>query len=345
MKTLILTASYGWWHNAAAKDIQEKFQEKWKETTIIDFVEEIWNIGSKSKDFHENIVAEKLKFLWRIAFKISDYKPICNFIQKRLKNKFNNKLSKIINNSELDLIIITNPLWLPFFDNNNKTKKAVVVTDAMNIHSFWYQNFIDHYFLIDKFSKNRFIKKFWHNSNYVHNSFFPMNKKVFINKEKIENKRIYILLDSQKYKFINKLLELLDNKWFCEKIVIIKHRNQNVFDKLKKNERTEKIVFLDFINLKDYYWKIDIFIWKPGGAVVAECIASSTPIIVSSYIPWQEEGNIELIEKLWIWFYSKKPKEIVDKLENKDWNSTITAFEETKNPNVLEDIYEILVKN
>ncbi len=342
MKTLILTASYGGWHNAAAKDIQKKFQEKWEESSIIDFVEKIGDIGNKSKDFHENIVVENFKFLWKIAFKISDYKLICNFIQKRFKKKFNNKLQKIINDSKVDLIIITNPLWLPFLDKESRVKTAVIVTDAINIHSFWYKEFIDYYFLIDKFSKENFQNKFWHNPKYVYDSFFPMKKEFFINKNKIENKRIYILLDSQKYKFINKLLNLLDNKNFCEEIVIIKHRNIKVFDKLIKNSRSSKINFQDFINLKENYKNIDIFIWKPGWAIVTECIATSTPIITTTFIPGQEEGNIELIENLWIWFYSKKPKVIVDRIENKDWNLTIPAFEETKNPNVLEDIYNIL---
>gem|GEM_PF-3251780 len=117
-------------------------------------------MGSKSKNFHENVVAEKLKFLWRIAFKTSNYRPIRNFIQKVLKKKFNNKLQKIVKNSKPDLIIITNPLWLPFLDEESKVKTAIVVTDAMNIHSFWYKDFIDHYFLIDKFSKKRFIERF-----------------------------------------------------------------------------------------------------------------------------------------------------------------------------------------
>lgn len=345
MKTLILTASYWGWHNTAAEAIQDKFQEKWEKVSIIDFVEEIGEVGSKSKKFHENVVAEKLKLLWRIAFKTSDYRPIRNFIQKKLKKKFNNKLRKIVNNTELDLIIITNPLWLPFFDDDNEAKKAVVVTDAINIHSFWYQDFIDHYFLIDKFSKKRFVEKFWHNPDQVHDTFFPMKEKFFIDKEKIENERIYILLDSQKYRFINKLLKLLATKKFCKEIVVIKHRNQEVFDKLKKNTRSKKLKFEDFVNLKENYWNIDIFIWKPGGAVIAECIATSTPIVVPIFIPGQEEGNIELMEKLWIWFYSKKPKEIVERLETKNWNTTIPVFEKTKNAEVLEDIYEILVKN
>lgn len=41
-----------------------------------------------------------------------------------------------------------------------------------------------------------------------------------------------------------------------------------------------------------------IFCGKAGGAIVQEAIAARTPFIVSHVVPGQEEGNIELIEKL-----------------------------------------------
>ena len=41
----------------------------------------------------------------------------------------------------------------------------------------------------------------------------------------------------------------------------------------------------------------DIVVTKAGGATVMECIAAEKPMVITSTIPGQEEGNAELIKR------------------------------------------------
>lgn len=57
-----------------------------------------------------------------------------------------------------------------------------------------------------------------------------------------------------------------------------------------------RFCFTEFIDIKNELKNIDIFISKPGGALMCECIAQDVPIISPSFTPGQEEGNIKLMQ-------------------------------------------------
>jgi processive 1,2-diacylglycerol beta-glucosyltransferase len=42
----------------------------------------------------------------------------------------------------------------------------------------------------------------------------------------------------------------------------------------------------------------DVVLTKAGGATVHECLAAGVPAVVNYVIPGQEEGNLELLERL-----------------------------------------------
>lgn len=138
-----------------------------------------------------------------------------------------------------------------------------MITDAISMHSIWYldDKKIDKYFVIDTYSKEIFKKKFSHKRDNVVVSFFPIEEDYFINKKKIDNKNIYILLSSLNENFVFELFERLSQENI--NVHILKGRNQLTFDILQ-NEYAgyNQFKFYNTFDLKKHYKDIDLFIGK-----------------------------------------------------------------------------------
>ena len=346
-KILILTASYWAWHNVAANTMKNYYTEKWYQVHTIDLVEFLSSLWKWTQSFYQDFCS-KYPNAWDITYNILDkdfIKKILFWVEYPFSQK---KFDNIVSDLKPDIILSVFPFWWGFIKNNIKNYKKtyktwVVITDAISIHNIWHLkgNIIDYYFVIDDLTKEIFLKKFQHKKDNVITSFFPIEEKYFLDKQTIDNKNIYLLLSWLKFEFTNNLLSLLQNTDF--KINIIKWRNKIDFELLKYMYNTSSnFNFIDFINLKDSYKDIDIFIWKAWWATFSECIATNTPIIVPDFIPWQEEWNLELLKQSNTWIYETNPEKIVFLLKYLNWNLLIDNFNKIKKQNSCDIIYEIL---
>ncbi len=339
-KILILTWSYWSWHNAAAENLKKYYEEKWYLTKKIDIVNFLNNIFcNKTKKIYE-----KYPKTWKLFFKITDWIYLIKFlyfINIWIKQE---KFDSIIKEYKPDKIISVFPFWnlwlKKYIDKYKKDfNRSILITDSINIQSFWYINekYIDKYFVIDSFSKKIIEKKFKIKKDKIITSGFPIINQNITQKEIIDNKKILILLTWLDYKNIKAILENLP--WY--EINIIEWRNKDLYEKLKK-EYKNNFNFYEYINIIEKLNKVWIFIWKPGWAITSECIYTKTPIIMPTFFPGQEEWNKILVEKLWIWFFEKDSKKTVDLIKNYNWNNIIQNFEKIKKKNNIDIIYNNL---
>lgn len=345
-KVLILTASYGAWHNAAANSLKEYYQKIWYETKIIDIIDFINDFLAKSTKNFYKVSSEEYPKIWEAFFNSTDY-PILSRILYGIKDPiWQPKFNKIIDEFQPEQVISVFPFWNWWIKNYIKYKWHnfkwwILITDAINIQSFWYvkAKYVDKYFVFDKITKENFIKKFDFDKEKVKVSFFPFLKDKFINKEKIENKEILILLTWLEEKNLEYMLDHL--KWY--NVTILKWRNNNLYNELK-NKYKNNYSFLDFLNILDNLKYYDIMIWKPWWALTCECIATDTPLIVPSYFPGQEEWNKELLEYTETWIYEKDPKKIVFMIKYMNWSQLLPNFKKVKKENSCDIIHESLKK-
>jgi len=346
-KVIILTASYWAWHNIAADTLSDFYKWKWYDIKIIDLVDFIsFFIWKTTQNFYQNFCSKYPK-IWELTYNFLDIKIIKNIIFWFKYPFYQNKFDKIISEYNPDIILSVFPFWGGFIKHNiknfwKKYKTWIIITDAIKIHSIWYLKwkYIDKYFVIDNFSKEEFIKKFKHKTNNLIVSFFPIKKSLFLDKSNINNKSIYILLTWVSYTYMS---DLLDNFIKSDyKIVIIKWRNDYLFNKLKLVNKYIEFSFINFINLRENYNNIWLFIWKAWGATISECIWTDTPIIIPVFIPGQEEWNVKLVEKYNVWFYEKDGYKTSLLIKNYHWNDMLHIFKDIKKNNNLELIYNWL---
>ncbi len=342
-KVLILTWSYGGWHNTAASSLEKYYKNIWYETKVIDIIDHISSFWAKSTKTFYKISSEEYPKVWKTFFNGTDY-PIMSRILYWIKDPiWQPKFNKLIEEYNPKHVISVFPFWNLWVKNYIKYiwhnfKWWILVTDSINIQSFWYvkSKYVDNYFVFDKKTKKNFIEKFEFDKNKVKVSFFPFLRENFINKKYINNKKILILLTWLEK---NTIKHILDNLKDFD-ITIIKWRNNKLYEELI-NKYNYK--FIEYINIMENLKFYDIMIWKPWWALTCECIATNTPLIIPSYFPWQEEGNKELIEYTETWIYEKDPYKITFFIKYMDWNKLLPNFKKAKKENSCDIIYKNLI--
>jgi processive 1,2-diacylglycerol beta-glucosyltransferase len=82
------------------------------------------------------------------------------------------------------------------------------------------------------------------------------------------------------------------------KVIVVCGKNQKIFSKLTDFFAGQSnVTVLGFYQpMEDLYALADIFITKPGGLSVAEAVSWQLPILVSHFLPGQEELNYEYLQ-------------------------------------------------
>jgi len=345
-RVLILTWSYGSWHNSAASSLWSFIQKNyWYQVSSLDFVEFIWKkMWSFTNDFWFKLI-EDFPNVREKVFNFCDSSFFNKLIWKLwylIQKKFDKKLLEI----NPDVIIVTIPFWLWFLNENNlkNIRTWVFITDSINIHSSRYSPIIDYYFVIDEKSKISFKEKFNHSYDNIFVSFFPLSRDVFYDKINIDNKKIMLLLTWLKESYVVSLLDIFKDTEY--NILIIKWRNDLLYNKLVvQYEKVSNYRFVEFIDIKTSlpdYW---IVISKPWWALTAECIATDTIMIMPDYFRGLEVWNLKLLEEHFLGFYEKDPLFAAKRIKELDWKSILWNFKKIKKENSCDIITDILLKN
>lgn len=337
-RVLILTWSYGAWHNTAAENLKRHYERLWYDAKIVDIIEHLNKLWWKSSKKIYQITSEEYPKIWQTFFEWTDYKIISRIFYGIRDPIWQAKFDNLIEDRDPDHVISVFPFWNGRAKNHIKNKKHrfkwwIVITDAINIQSFWYlrAKYVDRYYVFDDYTRTSFSEKFEISKEKIKTSFFPILKEDFTDKSEIWNKKILILLTWLKEDFIEDLLKELE--WF--EVTVLKWRNDVLFHRLKKEYNFKFIEFIDILrNLKNY----DIMVGKPWWAISCECIATDTPLLVPSFFPWQERWNVELLEISWTWVYEPNPKKMAFLIKYIDWSKLLINFKKVKKSDSCEII-------
>ncbi len=351
-KVLILTWSYGHWHNTAANNLKDWRTQHWYEVKMLDMVEFAGVFAKGAQKFY-TATSEKAPYIWEKTFDLFDSHIARDLMFSIRPIVYQTRFNSLIKDFKPDAVVITFPFWLWFlnkyFKHHTKNFKVwIVITDAINIHQTWYlqQQWVDKRFVIDPYSQQSILKKFNIPKNKVEISFFPLASERFKTKKEISGKNVLLMLsyaidEDYIWGLIESLISIKNLN-----LAIVKGRAPDLFDELKEEFRNVKnIDFYEFVPLFEEFGKKDwIYIGKPWGATMSEAIATDTPMIVPAYYPGQEEGNLKLLEMIETGFYVPDPTLTYTFIKYWDWTRLLPNFKKIKKSNSLEIIHNSLFK-
>ncbi|OGE82419.1 MAG: hypothetical protein A3B10_03005 [Candidatus Doudnabacteria bacterium RIFCSPLOWO2_01_FULL_44_21] len=93
------------------------------------------------------------------------------------------------------------------------------------------------------------------------------------------------------------VLNELTQKQAKGQIIIVCGKNKQLYEELKSFRLPNVIIFPFYQTMPELYAIADIFITKPGGLSVAESLSYELPILITHWLPGQEDLNIEYLTK------------------------------------------------
>lgn len=326
-RILILSAELGKGHVSAARAIKDALEYTYGcdfHVEIIDYVELLSSlINLVTKKSYENSV----KFapsVYKFIFDSTNTKvPVVKLLNQVNYPFVLTKLMKFFEEKNADLLISTFPIWnylaADIWKKYRKNAKFIsVVTDSISIHNSWVIADTDYHIVANKDTAAS-LTRLGVDKNKIKTLGFPVKMEFLkdINKEQILKEfgldpnifTVLFLPTSQNVRKNSKILKTLVEKSKDINVIIVTGRDSKMKLKTSHKKLAKNVKILGWTDrMAELMKTADIVITKAGGATVMECIAVKKPMIITSVIPGQEEGNAELIKRYNLGIIADSPK-------------------------------------
>ena len=281
-------------------------------------------------------------------------------LEKIAKPLILKELTKLIKEKKPNVIVSVHPLVnhltvQALKELNKKIPFIVMVMDPVTIHRAWVTPDPDLYIFATKEAKEFAIEyglpsykgkviglpvdpKFTKNQQ---------NKKILREKEGLDPNLFTILImgGGEGAGGIHKIVQAINYSKIKGQLIVIAGRNKKLKEKLEK-ETSKTRIPTKIYGFTDHVPKImaqsDIIITKGGPGAIAEAIAISIPMIITSWLPGQEEGNIQFVKENNLGYIQKDPEKIVKTIKElqipSSYTKIVNNIKRRKNKNAVFDI-------
>jgi UDP-N-acetylglucosamine:LPS N-acetylglucosamine transferase len=311
-KILILTASFGDGHNAAARSLRDAIVllDGKASVEVLDVFESTYGIlNTVMKRGYQGVV-RYAPALWAKMFGIFS-NPKLFRRQMDSMGKLRRTLAELFEKSKPDVVISTYPVYAhaiaDLFQNGTRRpfRLITVITDSISVCSAWYLAPSDLFIVANEPTADVLLEA-GVSPEWVRVLGFPVSP-VFgqqrgatlsASKVAARPKLLYVINTgkAQTGKSLDRLLKL-DHV----ELTITAGRNASLKAKLthRLREYGHRVRILGWTDqMPQLLMSHHLLISKAGGAMVQEAIAACCPMIINQVIPGQEEGNAQLIESL-----------------------------------------------
>ena len=362
-KILILTASFGDGHNAAARNLRDAIEIVTDDAKVevLDLFESTYGtLNSLLKQAYQGLV-RYAPTIWSGVFSVLD-NPALFRRQMDTMGKLRESLAAMLRDTEPDVVVSTYPVYAHLIQDifrehaERPFRFVTVVTDSISVCSAWYRAPSDMFVVANEPTAN-VMAEAGVPKHRINALGFPVSP-VFAQEQPAllgaphrgDRRKVLYVINTGKAKAgksIERLLKIADLD-----LTITVGRDASL--KAKLSER-----------LHDYGDRVHVYGWtnqmprllmshhlligKAGGAMVQEAIAARCPMVVNQVIPGQEEGNARLIKTLDVGAVAEKGKEVRDIVEevfahkSRQWQQWRDNLEKISQPGAALRIAELVL--
>lgn len=311
-RILILSASFGDGHNAAARSIRDALAlsgEKINAELVDLFELASPRLNSVMKKAYQSIV-RFAPALWSRVFAVFD-NPKLFEPQIRSMRKMRNALADLLAKTNPDVVVSTYPVYSHFIselfrDRKRSFRFVTVVTDSISVCAAWFHVPSDIFVVADEPTAS-VLREAGVAPDRIKPLGFPVSPLFARGPESplpilpgsgVRPKVLYVINTgkSRAGHLLERLLQIPGLQ-----LTITAGRNAALKARLTDRFRNhaDRVQVLGWTNqMPQLLMSHHLLIGKAGGATVQETIAAACPMIINQVIPGQEEGNARLIQML-----------------------------------------------
>lgn len=329
MKVLILTASFGDGHNAAARNIRtalESLEPEGCQVEVLDLLDAVYGrLNHLARAAYLGLVRHA-PALWRTVYQLVDAAPALSAAGSW--SRLRRALGDILNQAQPDVVVSTYPVYADvvaelYRDHSERPFKLfTVITDSISINSAWHRSPSDRLCVANGASAEVVLRA-GVPPKCVTVTGFPVSPA--FHEERVPDidppagrtdVRILYLANIGRPRLGRTLEGLLAIPRV--RLTVTVGRDSGLKARLHRRleEYGDRVRLFGWTNLMPRLLLTHhLVIGKAGGATVQEAIAARCPMIVNQTIPGQEEGNARLIAEEGFGCVVEGRRETVDAIE------------------------------
>lgn len=330
---LILTSDSGFGHRSAANAIAKAMKllhPQDSETVIVNpMVEDPTVPLLKISEQNYDRLVTNSPDLYRFVYEISDSRPASGIVENTLTLALYRDVKQLIKDLHPNAILSTNqtfngPTGAVIQTMQHRLPFYTVVTDLADVHSMWFNDHPDRFFVASEAVQNKAIgcgidpQKIYIGGIPVNPDFAsPHPTKPELRQKLGLDPQLPTLLfvGSRRVSGILEHLEALESIPLPFQVVVVAGGNEDLYQEASQRKWTFPIQVQNFVkNMPDWMLCTDLLVTKAGGLILSEGLAAGLPILLIDYLPGQEEGNVRFIMDHQTGAVAKSPKELTELL-------------------------------
>ena len=367
-KILYLFSDTGGGHRSAANALIKTVEEIMGDNAPRQEMTDVFASSNKLISLLANLYAPVIKycpFLWGALYHVTNNKLYIVIMDKISDPFVSKKLQELIKEKNPDIIVSVHPVTNHIAAKamkriNHNVPLLTVVTDPVTFHRVWICPQVDKIVLATEDAKT-LCRKYGFGLDNIEVLGFPIDPKFFKTSSPKKELRETIGIAPGKftvlfmgggegggniYEFISEL-----NKGNLDiQLIIITGRNHLLKKKLEDNSSKFKCpmkIFGFTDQVADIMGASDLIITKAGPGTIIEAVSKSLPIILTSFLPGQEEGNVEYVLTMQLGDMVKDRKGIVQAVQNimqpENYKRRVSALRKENKPNAVYDIAKLIL--
>lgn len=302
-RIVLLTAAYGEGHNAAARSLRTAFTELGADVEIIDI------FAQSSPRFYEQsrraylAVINRAPRIWGAVYRVIDRFP---GVPRLLTSMPQTRrcLAGVLEGKQPDAVISVYPAYSYFIESlyrsvNHPFRFYTVVTDSITINRVWHRCPSDIFFVPNE-QTFQVMAEAGVAPEKLRDFGFPVQPRFARERptrpapHRAEPPRILFMINAGMKNAIDMVRSLLNVSWL--RLTVTVGRNQALRTQIEQAARGRSIEIHGWTDqMPELLMTHHVLIGKAGGAAVQETIAARTPMLITSVVPGQEEGNAQLL--------------------------------------------------
>ncbi|HZT99303.1 MAG TPA: glycosyltransferase [Ktedonobacteraceae bacterium] len=243
-----------------------------------------------------------------------------------------NGLLRLITSTQPDVIVSIHPLF------NHPTIKVLrelrlhipfltVVTDLVSIHYSWYAPGADAYIVPTEQARQLYLERGL-NPKKVHMLGMPIDPKFTRTTETKKDLQqrfglkpgvpvVLLVGGGDGAGGLQTAVRAISQAHLPVQLLVVTGRNKRLYAHLQRIRAQLHVpakIFGFVQNMPELMHASDVIITKAGPGTICEALACKLPIILSGYVPGQEEGNVEFVVNNHVGTLAQSPIELVDTL-------------------------------
>ncbi len=323
-KILILTASFGEGHNAAARGVRDGLDQVAQHEAEVElhdlFAETYGVVNDWARKSYLGLI-NRAPRAWSVFYRWLDRKKDFDG-DFRLLFALKNQLAQVLARFRPDVIVSAYPAYAHLLDEilgsgrSGTCKRVVIVTDSITVNAIWYRCSAD-YFLVPNEPTAAVLCNAGVAAEKIQTFGFPVNPKfASLGDVRQPGRRILYMINAGKAtapELTRRLAQLPQIQ-----LTVTVGRDETL---QRVIENVRSTVNRDF---EIVGWSEDVprllatshlLVSKAGGATVQETIAAGCPMIINQIVPGQEEGNARLIVETGSGVVALSPQSVVAEVE------------------------------